>query len=194
MTNIVRLATRSISSVTLCAVALAVSACGAQNGADEANVVGSTTEALGLAGPWQFSSEDFDPPTFNAASVYTIHGNSIDFAYQGKGPFSVTGPAISGIHFKQPVDVVQGGTYRLQLDVTNLVGASPTLFWASVSGATPPSSLVPIVGNASATIDFAVTAAPGASPTIELLNKPITVRPGIGLQNFTVTATLTKTN
>jgi hypothetical protein len=194
MSNVIRLTIRSIVSAGLGAAALAVSACGAQSGADDANLVGSASEALGLAGPWQLSSEDFDPPSFNAASVYTIHGNSIDFAYQGKGPFSVTGPAISGIHFKQPVDIVQGGTYRLQLDVTNLVGASPTLFWASLSGATPPSSLVPIVGNASATIDFAVTAPPGASPTIELLNKPITVRPGIGLQNFTVTATLTKTN
>jgi hypothetical protein len=43
-------------------------------------------------------------------------------------------------------------------------------------------------------IDFNVTSSPGATPTIELVNKPISVCPGVGVQNFTVTATLTKTN
>lgn len=186
---------RTVLKTAACVLALAATGCGAEAGTDEAPE--SAVQPLGtnlLAGPWQFASEDFDPPTFNAASVYSVSGNAINFTYQGKGPFTVSGPAISGIHFTQPVSLVQGGTYRLQLDVTNLVGASPELFSARLSGAADPTSLLPIIGNASGTIDFAVTAPPGASPTIELINKPITVRPGIGIQNFTVTATLTKTN
>jgi len=188
---------RSILKAAACALALVTCACGAEPSAQDSSVSEARVQELTsnlLQGPWQFSSEDFDPPSFDASTVYTISGNSINFTYQGKGPFTVTGPAISGIHFTQAAPVEQGGTYQLKLDVTNIVGAQPELFWASLSGATPPSSLLPIVGNASGTIDFSVTSPPGASPVIELLNKPITVRPGIGLQNFTVAATLTRTN
>jgi hypothetical protein len=187
MTNV-----RFQSIVAIAALALAASACGAEPTAEP------STQALSsnlLAGPWQFASEDFDPPSFNAATVYSIAGNSINFTYQGKGPFMVTGPApTSGIHFKQPVQIVQGGAYRLQLTVTNIVGAQPELFWANLSGATPPSSTLPIIGNATGTIDFVVSSPPGSNPTIELVNTPITVRGGIGLQNFSVAATLTQTN
>jgi len=188
---------RSILTVAGCMLALVTCACGAEPSAQEASVSDAKVQELTsnlLQGPWQFSSEDFDPPSFNASTVYAISGNSINFTYQGKGPFTVTGPAISGIHFTQAAPIEQGGAYRLQLDVTNIVGAQPELFSASLSGAAPPSSLLPIVGNASGTIDFVVTSPPGASPVIELLNKPITVRPGIGLQNFSVAATLTRTN
>jgi hypothetical protein len=188
----------SILEAAACALALATSACGAAPSAEDSSAIDSTTQELSsnlLAGPWQFASENFDPASFNASTVYGVNGNAINFTYQGKGPFTVTGPApSSGIHFTQPVQVVQGGAYRLELSVTNLVGASPTLFWASLSGATSPSSTLPIIGNATGVIDFVVSSAPGATPTIELVNTPITVRPGIGLQNFTVTATLTKTN
>jgi hypothetical protein len=194
MKNLMKVAPRNALKAAVCALVLATSACGA----DESTGIEATTQALGsnlLAGPWQFASENFDPPSFNASTVYSVSGNSINLTYQGKGPFTVSGPApSSGIHFTQPVQVVQGGAYRLQLIVTNLVGASPTLFWANLSGATAPSSTLPIIGNASGTIDFVVSSAPGATPTIELVNTPITVRPGIGLQNFTLNATLTKTN
>jgi len=197
MSILINVRPRSILNAAACMVALATCACGAEPGTQDSSVSKSSSQELTsnlLPGPWQFSSEDFDPPTFNAATVYSINGNSLSFTYQGKGPFTVTGPAISGIHFTQSVPIEQGGAYRLQLDVTNVVGAQPELFWASLSGATPPSSLLPIFGNASGTIDFVVTSPPGPSPTIELLNKPITVRPGIGLQNFNVAATLTRTN
>lgn len=186
---------RTVLKTAACVLALAATGCGADTGTDETPA--SAVQPLGtnlLAGPWQFASEDFDPATFNAAQVYNVSGNAINFTYQGRGPFTVSGPAISGIHFTQPVALVQGGSYRLRLDVTNLVGASPELFSARLSGAADPTSLLPIIGNASGSIDFVVTAPPGASPAIELINKPITVRPGIGIQNFTVTATLTKTN
>lgn len=195
--NNVKAHSRSVLKAAACALALAACGCGAEPGADEASVAEATVQPLTtnlLAGPWQFASEDFEPPTFNASSVYNVSGNTIHFTYQGKGVFTVSGPAISGIHFTQPVPVVPGGAYRLRLDVTNVVGATPALFAASLSGATAPSSLLPIVGNASGTIDFVVTSPPGGSPSIELVNKPLTVRPGVGIQNFTVTATLTKTN
>lgn len=189
---------RSVVKTGACVLALFASACGAEPATQDVSPAEPTVRELSsnlLAGPWQFASEDFDPPSFNAATVYSINGNSINFAYQGKGPLYVTGPAPnSGIHFTQPVQVVQGGTYRLQLTVTNIVGAQPELFWANLSGATAPSSTLPIVGNATGTIDFVVSSPPGSNPTIELVNTPITVRGGIGLQNFTVTATLTQTN
>ena len=193
MNVVSKLLSRTALEVAVVALALSTSACGAETDAAGPNELGSSTEALALSGPWQFSSEDFEPPSLNVSSLYSVNGNSINFTYQGKA-LTVSGPAVSGIHFTQPVSVVQGGAYRLQLTVTNLVGASPTLFAASLSGAAPASTLVPVFGNSSATIDFAVTASPGPSPTIELINKPLTVRPGVGLQNFTVTATLTQTN
>ena len=194
--NYLKAYSRSVLEAAACVVALAVCGCGAEPGGDEASISEASQPLVTnlLAGPWQFASEDFDPPTFNAASVYNVNGNAINFTYQGKGPFTVSGPAISGIHFTQPVALVQGGAYRLQLDVSNVVGATPALFSATLSGAAAPTSLLPIVGNASGSIDFVVNAPPGASPSIELINKPLTVRPGIGIQNFSVTATLTKTN
>lgn len=147
-----------------------------------------------LSGPWQFKSENFDPPSFDASSVYSVAGNAINFTYQGK-QFTVSGSG-HPITFKQPVAVVQGGHYRLRLDVTNGAGASATIWWATLSGAASAADAIDIdtFNNPSGTIDFDVTAAPGANPTIELSNAPITVFPGVGVQNFTVTATLTKTN
>jgi hypothetical protein len=145
-----------------------------------------------LPGPWQFASEDFDPPTFDASTTYAIAGNSIVFTYQGK-QFINTG---RGNHFKQPVSVVQGGHYRLRLDDSNASGASATLFWATLSGAASSDTPVNIdtFNNPSGVIDFDVTSAPGPNPTITLTNSPISVFPGVGVQDFTVTATLTKTN
>ena len=148
-----------------------------------------------LTGPWLFSSEDFEPPTFDASTVYSISGNSIAFSYIGKA-FTISGTGLTGIRFKQPVQVVQGGHYRLRLDISNATGASTTLFAASLSGAAPPTDFLPIdaFSNPSGAIDFDVTGVPGANPVIEIVNKPITVFPGAGVQDFTVTATLTKTN
>jgi hypothetical protein len=198
MNDVVKGKLRSIVKAGACALSLFGSACGAEPATQNVNGSESTVQEPSsnlLAGPWQFSSENFDPPSFNASTVYSINGNSINFTSQGKGPFMVTGPApTSGIHFTQPVQIVQGGAYPLQLTVANIVGAQPELFWANLSGATPPSSTLPIVGNATGTIDFVVSSPPGANPTIELVNTPITVRGGIGLQNFTVAATLTQTN
>ncbi len=145
-----------------------------------------------LKGPWAFSSEDFDPPSFDASTVYSINGNSIAFTYIGKS-FTLPG-TVSGIHFKQAAPVTLGGHYRLRLDVSNLSGASITLFAANLSGAAGPTDLTPIDGNGSGAIDFDVTSAPGSAPVIELINKPLSAFPGVGLNNFTVKATLTKTN
>src|SRR5689334_7184551 len=97
---------RSILKAAACALALASSACSATDAGDP-SASESIVQELGpnlLSGPWQFASENFDPPTFNASSVYSVNGNSINFTYQGKGPFTVTGPApSSGIHFTHPV-------------------------------------------------------------------------------------------
>jgi hypothetical protein len=146
-----------------------------------------------LKGPWVFSSEDFDPPSFDASTVYSISGNSIVFTYQGKS-FTLPGTIPSGVHFKQAVSVVQGGHYRLRLDISNYSGASTTVWWAGLSGAAAATDFSTADSNGSVAIDFDVTSAPGATPTIELVNKPISVFPGVGVQDFTVTATLTKTN
>jgi hypothetical protein len=146
-----------------------------------------------LKAPWVFSSEDFDPPTFDASTVYSISGNSIVFTYQGK-QFTLPGTIPSGAHFKQPVAVVQGGHYRLRLDISNYSGASTTVWWASLSGAVAATDYSSADSNGSVAIDFNVTSAPGATPAIELVNHPISVFPGVGVQDFTVTATLTKTN
>jgi hypothetical protein len=154
--------------------------------------VDSTCSNL-LKGPWVFSSEDFDPPSFDASTVYSISGNSIVFTYQGK-QFTLPGTIPSGAHFKQAVSVVQGGHYRLRLDISNYSGASTTVWWASLSGAAAPADYSSADSNGSVAIDFTVTSAPGATPTIELVNHPISVFPGVGVQDFTVTATLTKTN
>jgi hypothetical protein len=147
-----------------------------------------------LKGPWVFSAENFDPATFDASTTYKISGNSVVFTYQGKS-FTMAGTTVPiGNHFKQNVSVVQGGKYRLRLDVSNLSGATATVWWAGLSGAALPTDYFTTDGNSSAYIDFTVTSAPGATPSIELVNKPITVFPGAGVQDFTVTATLTKTN
>jgi hypothetical protein len=146
-----------------------------------------------LNGPWVFSSEDFDPPTFDASTVYSINGNSIVFTYQGKS-FTLPDTIPAGAHFKQNVSVVQGGHYRLRLDVSNLSGATATVWWASLSGAAVPTDYVTADSDGSVAIDFDVTSSPGATPTIELVSKPISVFPGVGVQDFTGTATLTKTN
>jgi hypothetical protein len=146
-----------------------------------------------LNGPWVFSSEDFDPPTFDTSTVYSISGNSIAFTYQGKS-FTLPNIIPAGAHFKQGVSVVQGGHYRLRLDISNLSGATATVWWASLSGAAVPTDYVTADSDGSVAIDFVVSSAPGASPTIELVSKPISVFPGVGVQDFTVTATLTKTN
>jgi hypothetical protein len=162
----------------------------------DVQVLGTVDAACGnlLAGPWVFSSEDFDPPTFDASTTYSISGNKIVFTYSGK-QFLVSGAGVpTGAHFKQTVPVVQGGRYRLRLDISNYAGASTTVWWASLSGAAAPTEYVTADGNGSAAIDFTVSSAPGATPTLELVNKPITVFPGAGVQDFTVTATLTKTN
>jgi len=91
---------------------------------------------------------------------------------------------------------VQGGHYRLRLDDSNASGASATLFWGILSGAAASDTPIDIdtFNNPSGVIDFDVTSSPGPNPTIELINSPISVFPGVGVQNFTVTATLTKTN
>jgi hypothetical protein len=146
-----------------------------------------------LRAPWVFSSEDFDPPTFDVSTVYRISGNSIAFTYQGKS-FTLPGTIPSGAHFKQAVSVVQGGHYRLRLDISSSSGASTTVWWASLSGAAAATDYSTADGNGSVAIDFDVTSAPGTTPTIELVNHPISVFPGVGVQDFTATATLTKTN
>ena len=163
----------------------------------DVQVLGTVDSACSnlLSGPWVFSSEDFEPPTFDASTVYSVSGNSIAFTYSGK-LFTISGTGLTGIRFKQPVSVVQGGHYRLRLDISNATGASTTLFAASLSGAAPPTDFLPIdaFSNPSGAIDLNVTSAPGANPVLEIVNKPITVFPGAGVQDFTVTATLTKTN
>ena len=161
----------------------------------DVSVLGTVDSACGnlLKNSWSYLSDDFDPPTFDASTTYSISGNSIVFTYSGKA-FIISGTGLTGIRFTQPAAVVLGGQYRLRLDVSKVSGASTTVWWASLSGAAAPPDYVTTDSNGSLAIDFTVTSAPGATPVIELENKPITVFPGAGVQDFTVTATLTKTN
>jgi hypothetical protein len=147
-----------------------------------------------LPGPWRFKSSDLQPSTLDPSTFYSVSGNGISFAYSGKSFTVPYPPPIAGLHFTQSVSVVQGGQYRLRLDVSNLSGATTTLFWASLSGAASPADFITIDGNSSGAIDFTVSAAPGPTPVLELVNKPLTAFPGFGLQDFTVKATLTRTN
>jgi hypothetical protein len=158
----------------------------------DVQVLGSVDCSNALPGPWALASENIEPATFNVSTLYTIRGNTIDFKYSGKA-FTLSGPYPSGLHFTQPVAVVQGGTYRLRLDVTNVSGASTTVFNARVNGAGAYKELA-IDGPGSGAVDFAVTTAPGAAPTLELVSTPITVFPGAGVQDYTVAATFYRTN
>lgn len=158
----------------------------------DVQVFGTVNCANALVGPWQLSSEDIDPSTFDVSTLYTVRGNTIDFKYSGKS-FTLNGDAPRGLHFTQPVSVVQGGTYRLRLDVTSVSGASTTVFNARISGSGAFKEAT-VNGVGSNAIDLAVTSAPGTSPTIELVSTPITVFPGAGVQDYTVTTTLYKTN
>jgi hypothetical protein len=166
----------------------------------EIEAFGSTSVSCAnlLKGPWTFAGADFSP-----SNVYTVAGDAIDFAYQG---ISFTwGPnGFTGIHFTQPVSLVQGGHYALTLNVTNTSGV-PTVFDATLSGAGLPTNEpagdpgFQLSGSGSETLNFVVSAAPGTAPTIDLLNHPVLAGfgPGIsggqGLNDFTVSATLTRT-
>lgn len=161
----------------------------------DVSVLGTADPACGnlLKSSWSYLSDDFDPPSFDASTTYSVSGNSIAFTYSGKS-FIISGTGLTGIRFTQPAAVVLGGQYRLRLDISKQSGASTTVWWASLSGAASPADYVTGDSTKPAIIDFTVSSAPGATPVIQLENKPITVFPGAGVQDFTVTATLTKTN
>jgi hypothetical protein len=154
-----------------------------------------------LKGPWKFSTADFAP-----SNVYAISGDTVAFTYNG-GNFTWGPNGYNGIDFVQPVSVVKGGTYNLTLTLASFSGGPPALFGATISGAGGPTNPPGSTGlweidtaGGSTTLSFSVTSAPGTSPTIDLLNRPIFSVPapglseGVGLSDFTVTATLTKTN
>jgi hypothetical protein len=157
----------------------------------DVQVLGSVDCESVLPSPWALAGEDIEPASFDLSTLYAIRGNSIDFRYSGKA-FTLSGTHPRGLHFTQPVAVVQGGSYRLRLDVTNVSGASTTVFNARITGSGAFKE-VTVDGPGSGAIDLAVSTAPGAAPTIELVSTPITVFPGVGVQDYTVAATLYRT-
>jgi hypothetical protein len=158
----------------------------------DVQVLGSVSCGNALPGPWALASENIEPPSFDVSTLYAIRGNTIDFKYSGKA-FTLLGSHPAGLHFTQPVAVVQGGSYRLRLDVTNVSGASTTVFNARITGSGAFKE-VTVDGPGSGAIDLVVSTAPGATPTLELVSTPITVFPGAGVQDYTVAATLYRTN
>jgi hypothetical protein len=155
-----------------------------------------------FTGSWFLSDEDVEPPSFDVSNLFSVNKNRINFSYQGKA-FTVVGAAPLGLHFVQPIAVVQGGRYRLRLDVVNVSGATTTMFHVRLGSAPSEASAVPWStiwtlsrpgGTGSSIIDLEVASPPGAAPTLELVSTPNTVFPGVGVQDFNVTATLTKLN
>ncbi|RYZ02146.1 MAG: discoidin domain-containing protein [Myxococcales bacterium] len=172
----------------------------------DVQVIGTLDEGCPnlLAGAWALSEENVEPPTFDVSSLYRVTDNRIDFRYQGK-PFTVVGAPPLGLHFTQPVEVVQGGRYRLRLDVTNVGGATTTMFHARLSGGpsateqdtTPWLTIWTLSrpgGTGSSIIELEVSTPLGAAPQLELVSTPNTVYPGVGVQDFNVLATFTKVN
>jgi hypothetical protein len=142
-----------------------------------------------LTGPWAFKEADFTP-----SNVYAITGNSIYLNYDGDYYWTTDG--FNGVTFEQSAaGIKQGSKYRLVLDIVNN-GYVPVILAATLSGAGAAQS-VEFDGNGQATIDFDVTAAPGAAPVIDLTSHPILAIPGpyvtgvgIGLGSYTVSTTL----
>lgn len=162
----------------------------------DVQVLGTVDAVCGnlLKGPWTFSASTITPASI-VPTLYSVHGNTIDFTYQGKSfQEGNTTPPTPPIAFKQPVSIVQGGHYRLRLDVTGVSGTSEALMWAGLSGAGPLQGVIGASGGTYAVFDFAVTSPPGPNPVIEVGNTPIMVFPGVGVQDFNVASTLTKTN
>jgi hypothetical protein len=158
----------------------------------ELEVYGSRDAGCLLKGPWQFDATDttMTPNT----GFWTVTGNTIAVDFTGKD-FTinpVNGAANIGVWFEQPVTVVKGGTYNLDLTVTNSNGL-PALFGAQLDGAGPAQGLVD--GTSGATFTFTVSADPGSNPLIRLEAAGIFSGPSnVGLSAYTVSASLVKTN
>ncbi len=159
----------------------------------ELEVYGSRDTSCLLPGPWQFDAADttMTPST----GFWTVSGNTIAVQFSGISFTFGSGP--TGVFFEQPVAVVQGGTYNLNLTVSN-VTAAPALLTASLSGAGSTGAIESSGGVV--TMSFTVSSNPGPNPVLILdASAPFGVfcpgcNGGTGLTDYVVSASLTKTN
>ena len=146
-----------------------------------------------LAGPWVFASSDVRP-----ATAYTINGNEIDLRFNGYFNWNGTwASGYAGYTFQQPVSVVQGARYRLSVVVSNANTPIPSVLRASLSGAGSEQQKSTLGGNGTIDFDFTVASDPGAA-VVALTAHPVlghlgpTEGVGIGVQTYSVTASLTR--
>ena len=146
-----------------------------------------------LAGPWAQVSSDLTP-----ATSFTVDGNSIDLNWSGYYRWSGTwASGFRGYTFEQPVSVVDGGSYRLTLTVSNLSNPIPAVLWAQLSGAGAEQKQW-TKANGTLTYDFTVSGDPGATPVLDVTAHPALghIGPvegtGILIQSYTITASLTR--
>jgi hypothetical protein len=160
----------------------------------EIEVYGSRDSSCLLPGPWGFDATDttMTPST----GFWTISGNSISIDFSS-GSFTFGPNGDSNIYFQQPVSVVQGGTYNLNLNTT--VTSAPGILGASLSGAAPVQG-VTVSSSGLVTMSFSVTSNPGPNPVITLaLSSPFgvycpTCNGGVGIATYALGASLVKTN
>jgi hypothetical protein len=146
-----------------------------------------------LAGPWRFVGSDLSPST-----AYAIHGDAIDLDFQGY--FSWNGTWASGYQgyaFEQAAPVAQGATYVLTVVASNSNVGLPVVVKASLSGAGAAQQQMSM-GNGVLTFTFDVASDPGSAPVIDLVAHPVLGHlgpvegTGIGVESYTLTASLTK--
>jgi hypothetical protein len=178
-------------TTALSACAIACAAASAQ-AAPPADAPDCHAEEL-LAGPWALASSDIQPST-----SFTIDGNAINLSWSGYYRWSGTwASGFAGYTFAQPVAIVEGGSYRLTLTVSNLSNPIPAVLRASLSGAGAEQQQSTQV-NGTLTFDFTVDSDPGAAPVLDVTAHPalghIGPLDGIGIliQSYTVTASLVR--
>jgi hypothetical protein len=186
----------SFPAAAVCAVALGSAGCLAGDGqqaiAEPSQALAITSQPGLLAGPWAFASSDIDPD-----NSYAIHGNEIDLNFNGYFRWNGTwNSGYKGYTFTQPVSVIQGGRYRLSVAVSNTNTQIPSVLRASLSGAGAEQQKS-ISGNGTIDFDFTVVSDPGAA-MVALTAHPVlghlgpTEGVGIGVQTYSVTASLTR--
>jgi hypothetical protein len=178
-----------------CVLALGSTGCVGGNApviAERSQALTSGSQTNLLSGAWSFAGSDIQPE-----NAYAIHGNEIDLEFNGYFRWNGTWQSgYKGYTFTQPVSLVQGARYRLSVVVSNSNTQIPSVLRASLSGAgAEQEKSVP--GNGTIDFDFTVGSDPGAA-TLALTAHPVlghlgpTEGVGIGVQTYSVTATLTR--
>jgi hypothetical protein len=143
-------------------------------------------------GDWAFDGSDVRPDT-----SYAIDGAALQLNFAGY--YSWDGTWATGYHgytFAAGADLIEGATYALTLDVSNVTGGIPVVLKAALSGGGPEQTQMRF-GDGPLQMTFTVGALGDAPPVLEVTAHPVlgNIGPlqnlGIGFQTYRVTATLT---